>query len=78
MMNNTKAAKANKMISRSKTFWVVKGTPKAVNNPITNGIEKRASASPTMVQRRIASAIIFFTHGGLWLFCSPHGNDKVI
>jgi hypothetical protein len=35
-----------------------------VNNPITNGIEKRASASPTMVQRRIGSAIIFFTHGG--------------
>jgi hypothetical protein len=48
-----------------------------VNNPTTNGIEKRASASPTMVQRRIGGAIIFFTHGGLCLFCSSHRNDKV-
>src|SRR4029453_6207642 len=78
MMNNTKAAKANKMISRSKTFRVVRGTRKAVNNPLTNGIEKRASASPTMVQRRIGGAIIFFTHCGLCLLCSPHCNDKVI
>jgi hypothetical protein len=78
MMNNTKAAKAKKIISRSKTFRVVKGTRKAVNNPLTNGIEKRASASPTMVQRRIGGAIIFFTHGGLCLFCSPRSNDKMI
>jgi hypothetical protein len=68
MMNNTKAAKANKMISRSKTFRVVKGTRKAVNHPLTSGIENRASASPTMAQRRIGSAIIFFTHGGLCSF----------
>jgi hypothetical protein len=57
---------------------VVKGTRKAVNNPITKGIEKRESASPTMVQRRVGSEIIFFTHGGLWLFCSLHGSDKMI
>ena len=76
MMNNTKAAKANKMISRSKTFRVVKGTRKAVNNPTTNGIEKRAARVPPS-SSGASEVRSYSSHAVDCAFFALHNNDKV-